>query len=391
MPPFATVFDPAVPTDASPASSGDDELRGIKAGIIERMNTIVENFESGTVVDSATVLKLKDEVFPEDITFRTGAALTDRPNPPERAELLFYIKDTDQLFYSVVDGATFKWEEAKKREEDIEIASLAISAGESRFKINTTDSNATRVKNAINTAKLSSAPVRVIYIPKDMWGYVGDSDYDSNMYDPSILLVREGSMVSWYDPVAYGADISGSANSRAAILVCYAHAATTNIGIKMVAFTVPGDYLLTGTVDQNGVPLFMGTGAAIIGGGTLTGTRPFRIPADTVPQIDFASSYTVGGSAATTVTIARRLYLLVRGTATGTELVVNWAAAGLATDYPLANLHTINAVQVERIGVTGADKGSFGLSVDATAGTITFGDLASGTSTEFDLILTFIP
>lgn len=390
--PFSTTFDPATPTDADPASSGDDELRSIKAGVIERMNTIVEDFEDGTDVEGDIVLKLKDTVFPDQKQWLPPGILDARPNPPEKADLLFYATDTDQLFYSIVDpddADEFIWKEGLARDEDVEIASLAISAGESRFLVNEDDTRATRVKNAINTARLSSSEVKVIYIPKSLWGYGADIDFDINMFDPLILLVREGSMVGWYDPVAYGADTTGTANSRGIINVCYQHASTTTTGIRMVAFTVPGTYLMTTDVDQLTVPLFMGTGTALSGGGALTGTRPFRIPADTVPQDEFAYTYTVGGSAAAEVVINKRLHLQVRGTATGTDLTFNWTTAGLATAFPLAKLVTVVATQTVRTGTTGTDSGAIGVVVDAGAGTILFTDLASGTNTEINLDMIF--
>lgn len=393
--PFTSPFDPAIPTDASPVSSGDDELRSIKAGVIERMNTIVEDFEDGTDVDGDIVLKLKDSVFPVIPKEFYSGTLAARPNPPERDDILYYAEDTDQFFYSKpATGDTFEWAEAKKASVEPEIASLAISAGESRFILNETDTRATRVKNAINTAKLSSSEVKVIYIPESLWGYIADIDYDAGMYDPTILLVREGSMVSWYDPVAYGADLSGTVNSKAAIEACYAHALLTAIGVRMVAFTVPGTYLMTTDTDQRDVALFMGAGTSITGGGNLTGTRPFKIPADAIVSDVSYFVYAAAASAGSRVTVTsvvRRIHMRVSGTATGTNLVVSLSGEAQFTAYPLSKLHTLVASQHHRVGVTTGDAGAdgFGVTIDAGANTITFSSLATGEVVEFDLVMTF--
>lgn len=389
---FTTPFDPDTPTDASPVADGDNEIRSVKAGVIERMNTIVEDFEDGTDVDGEIVLKLKDSVFPIIPKVFYSGTLAARPNPPETDDLLYFAEDTDQLFYSKPgeDEDTFEWGEAKKADEQIEIASLAISAGEARFILNETDTRATRVKNAINTAKLSSSEVKVIYIPKTLWGYVADIDYDEGMYDPTILLVREGSMVSWYDPVAYGADVTGTANSKPAIEACYAHALITEVGTQMVAFTVPGTYLMTTDTDQRDVALFMGAGASIIGGGELTGDRPFRIPADDAPAIDAAFNYNPagGGAKATVVVVAKRLHIrVIASTTNGTgQLTVDLADAGFGGAYDAAKIITL--VASER----GAAAGNVQAARVSVAGQVITLDLDGGAQTAaWDLFLTFSP
>lgn len=437
--PFLIPFDPAVPTDASPAASGDDEIRSIKAGVIERMNTIVEDFEDGTDVEGEIVLKLKDSVFPENITFRSGT-LAARPNPPEGLNLFYYAEDVDQMFASAADDDSFKWNEVKKTSTDGPIT--VVSAGEARFAPTGDETSATKVKNAIISAKLSTSAVKVVFVPQSMWSYVADSDYDTGMYDPAILLVREGSLAGWYDPVAYGADPTGDVNSAVPIDTCFLHAslsttggAVATIGMQVVAFTTPGIYSLTTDVDQRGVALIQFPGVEISGAGELIGDHAWKFPdvtalesvafADLPDEADRAGvayfvydrgeihvwnpnaepdSYTVfqkrnmkvyvynlGAGAAADTVYAKELHIQIRGNASGTNLTVNWATMGLAADYPLAKLLTIHATQVERIGTTGSDKGSFGLTVDASAGTINFSDLASGTNTEFSLYMTFAP
>lgn len=375
-------LNPAVPADGDPASQGDDQLRLIKNVIIERLSTIVEDIDDDPLV-------LKPSVFPVEFA---GGTLAARPNPPASANLLYYAFDTDQLFVSQSDGgASFEWVEAKAAEE-ADTAVLAISAGEARFAPLGTETRATKVKNAINTAKLSSAAVKVVYVPKSLWGYVADLDYDSSMYDSTVLLVREGSMVSWYDPVAYGADNSGTTNSRIPINTCYEHADVTAQGIRMVAFTVPGTYLMNTDVDQLGVPLFFGEGCALSGAGDLTGTRPFRIPPDPAEPIDAAFVYDpqAGGNKATAVTVVKRLSLRVEGDtdAAGT-IEVDFNDPGFAGAYDLDNL--ITAVATFRNQVD-QDQEETPLTVDTVNNKIIL-DLSVGgagvTAVVWDLYMTF--
>jgi hypothetical protein len=340
------------------------------------------------------IIKLKEEVFPDSPVEVLVDLEASRPNPPTRANQVFVAKDSKKIFYSVVSGITFAWEELPLRADAVETAQLAISAGESRFKLTETDTDATRVKNAINTAKLSSSAVKVIYVPKDMWGYIADSDFDLNMFDPGILMLREGSIVGWYDPVAYGADITGNTNSRACIDICYAHALTTTVGIRMVAFTVPGTYLMTTDVDQRAVPLFEGTGTSRTGGGILTGTRPFRIPADAIPADKSFFNYAAAlpaGNRTTAVVVVHTIYLRVLGTSTGASLTVELAGENEFDAYPLSKLHSLIVSQHHRVGTTGGDAGGdgFGVTIDATANTITFSALAIDEVHEFDLLMNF--
>lgn len=425
---YPTTLDPTTPTDASWAYQGDDEIRKTKQAFIERLLTVFVDLD-------ADPLEFKPGVVPEK--FSSGT-LAQRPNPPEEAQLVYFAVDTDQWFVSKeTDPDEFEWQESKAQEE-LEQVTLAMSAGEPRFAPNEDESSATRIKNAIVAAKLSSAPVKVVFVPKSMWGYVADTDYDESMYEPTVLLVREGSMVGWYDPIAYGADPTGNVNSSRPVDVCFAHAessalggSNSPVGMKVVAFTIPGTYTLGTDVDQREMGVFIAPGVELSGAGELTGTRAWLFPDSTaltvVEEADLpaegtkageayftsdseeiqiwnadadryavfrtrsfkAFQYTAGGAPAAAVVVSRELVVQIRGTATGTELAVSWAATGLNVDYPLNKLLTINAQQIERTGVTGSDKGDFGVIVDAGAGTITFTALASGTTTEFDVYMVF--
>lgn len=355
-------LDSAVPADGDPASQGDDQLRLIKNIIIERLSTIVEDIEDDPLV-------LKPSVFPEELA---GGTLAARPNPPAAANLLYYAFDTDQLFVSRSDGgSSFEWVEAKAAEEE-DAAVLAISAGEARFAPLGTETRATKVKNAINTAKLSSAAVKVVYVPQSLWGYVADLDYDSTMYDQTVLLVREGSLVSWYDPVAYGADNTGTTNSRIPINTCYEHADETAQGIRLVAFTVPGTYLMTTDVAQLDVPLFMGDGCSLSGAGSLTGDRPWRIPPDPTTPPYAAFNYNADTDVATPVTLAKMLFLKVTGTqdADGRMTIDFNTMSG----YSLSNLIAVVAIPYgqywENTTIYNIDTGTNILTLDAQGGAV---------------------
>jgi hypothetical protein len=388
---FTAPFDPEVPTDADEVS--EDEFRAIKAGVIERMNTIVENFEDGTEVEGETVLKLKDTLFPDQRQFSSGT-LAQRPNPPEKADLLYRATDTDQLFQSVADGAEFEWEEIHKEEEEVEITQLLINAAEARFAPTGSETRATRVKNAIAEAAAAESQIKVVYIPKTLWGYVADSDFSAANFNSGILLVREGAITGGYDPIAYGADPSGSANSQQAIATAYLHASTATLGTRIVTFTVAGSYLMPLDVDQLDVPQFLGADVVFTGGGEFTGTRPFRIPADppaeTISFLNFNAAGTAG-SRASEVEVVHTIYMRVTGEATGTDLSISLTGEPQFDDYPLSKLHTLVASMHHRVGSTDGDNGGdgYGVTIDPGTNSITFTNLASGEVVEFDLVMNF--
>jgi hypothetical protein len=443
MPPFVNPFNPATPTDASLVSQGDDEFRSLKAALKERMETLVTDFDDGEDVDGTQKLVLRDEAIEGFLQISSGT-LAARPNPPTKDNLLYVAEDTDQAFISKPDGLSFAWQELKPTAEAAEVGIVVISAGESRFAPDDDESHATRVKNAIATAKLSSAEVKVVYVPKSFWGYVEDADYDSAMYDNTVQLVREGGITGWYDPIAYGADPTGDVNSFVPVDTCFDHAAAaalggTNapIGMKVVAFTIPGIYTINTDVDQRSCGVIMMTGVTLGGTGELIGARDFLLPNEgkfpvvttgTLPATGaengkayFVSStgeikiwdtsltpdgyttfqrrnfkaygYTVGGAAAAEVAIDKELFLKLNGTSAGTSLVLNWATAGLETDYPLAKLHTLVVRQYHRAGTTAGDTGAdgFGVALDVAGGTITLSGLATTEAHEFGIYAVFTP
>lgn len=44
---YANAFDPTTPSDTDPAAQGDDEIRRVKAALIERLDTVFSNFPDG--------------------------------------------------------------------------------------------------------------------------------------------------------------------------------------------------------------------------------------------------------------------------------------------------------------------------------------------------------
>lgn len=277
--PYADPFDVDTPTGANFVYQGDDRLRELKRALDQRLSSFFENWPDGEPLAPLASL------IPSEVSSGTLAA---RPNPPTKANLVYFTDDTDQMFWSKSDGgAGFEWVESKPTQIS-EIPVFLISAGEARFKPNEDDTSATRVKNAITTAKLSSSPVKVVFVPKSFWGYAANPDYDPDMYDPTILLVREGSMVGWLDPVAYGADPTGAVNAQHQVDICFEHAELIALGgsnapivSQIVAFTVPGTYTLNTDVDRRGMAYIVWPGVEISGAGELTGDYVWKWPDNT--------------------------------------------------------------------------------------------------------------
>lgn len=387
---YTIPFDPATPTDADPVSSGDDRIREIKQALIERLGNLIVDLDADPWV-------LKPELFPDPPQDVVSGTLAARPNPPPQVNQLYQASDTDQLFVSRVsteDPDTLAWYETKQ-DQVSEPVILAISAGEARFAPAGTETRAQRVRSAIAAARLGTSPIKVVYIPKTLWGYCGDIDFAGSMFDSTILLVREGALSAWYDPIAYGADASGTVNSRVSIDTCFLHASTTVIGMKMVAFTLPGEYLFTDDIDQRGCALWQAPDTALTGGGELIGDVAFKIPADPLPEpepIDAAFTYNPAGSSgsrAVPVIIDKRLHLRINAATTDGSgiLVIHMDDASFGGSYDLAKLHTI--VASERGSLAGSIEANR-VVVNAGAQTITL-DLDGGSQTaSWDLYLTFV-
>ena len=144
------------------------------------------------------------------------------------------------------------------------------------------ESFAARVANAIQAARAADAKTRVVWVPKFMWGYSADHDFNLAMFDPAVLVVREGSLKPWYDPVAYGVDLTGTRKADDIIQLCIDHAAqATGPGSRVVAFTVPGDYMLDSNVTHNsGVGIIVLPGVNFTGDSEFVGSPAWKYPPD---------------------------------------------------------------------------------------------------------------
>lgn len=119
-----------------------------------------------------------------------------------------------------------------------------INAGSERFAPLGTEDDATRVSNAI--ASLSGATTddsRVIWVPVGMLGYIDKAGFSVGMFDPNILMVREGQLKPAVDPVAYGAAPGLALDQQPAFQAAFDAANSTSLRMPhRVAVDVEGDY-----------------------------------------------------------------------------------------------------------------------------------------------------
>ena len=157
---------------------------------------------------------------------------------------------------------------------------IVYNAADPEFAPLGSESFAARVANAIQAALAVDARSRVVWVPKSMWGYSADPDFSLTMFDPAVLVVREGALKPWYDPVAYGADISGTEPAHEIIQLCIQHAAqAAGPGSRVVALTVAGDYLLDDDVTHDpGVGFVQLPGVTFSGDGSFLGDSAWRFP-----------------------------------------------------------------------------------------------------------------
>ena len=125
---------------------------------------------------------------------------------------------------------------------------IVVNAGHDDFNPGGSDPFATRVQNAVNEA--ASGQRKVVWVPRWMWGYVEDSAWSPGIFNSSVLMVREGALWPYYDPIAYGAKIGDTeVNNTPVFQVCFDHAASADgPGSPMVAVTIPGAYQLNANV-----------------------------------------------------------------------------------------------------------------------------------------------
>lgn len=295
MAPYADVWNTATPADGDQLSAGDDRIREAKRALDERLATVLAGWPN---TDPLTVL-------PDAITKLTTGTLAARPNPPASVGLWYYATDTDQLFVSIV-GPT--WQEAKAATG--ETAVVVLSAAESQFAPLGTESNAQKVANAVAAATATGAAVKVVFVPRSMWGYAATAGFAGTIFNNAVLMLREGGMAGVYDPVAYGAiiGVDGTvADSYESILAAHTAAGSAGSWWQLVAFTVPGWYKLGTAIPREAdVALWRMPGVTLTGAGSFTGSgTAWDLPYTAVTQRELQQTFnsSVAGGATTTGTV----------------------------------------------------------------------------------------
>lgn len=123
---YPTPFDPATPTDANWLDQGDDRIREIKRGLIERFSTIIDNFPDGDPLQLNAAEVQRVQARPVPVTVGTLAA---RPSPPAEKGLIYYANDTDELFISVANGAVLEWEKIRQGQDQAPPVGVSALAG----------------------------------------------------------------------------------------------------------------------------------------------------------------------------------------------------------------------------------------------------------------------
>lgn len=309
-------------------------------------------------------------------------------------------------------------------------AVLVYDASDPQFAPLGTESHAQRVQAAITAANGGAARTKVVYVPKAYWGYVATTGYSGAIFNANVMMVREGALGPWYDPVAYGADVSGVADSQVAIDYAFLHADTGPHGPQAVAFTVPGTYKKGSNVDRRGCAMLQFPGVSHTGGGSFTGTvawildgnwqvtaglaadRPaaperagiayFSTDTDVLEVWDGAAWVTINpstvaaeaftynadasvGSRAAEVAYVRHCIIAVTGTTNGSgELAVDLDEAQFGGLYNLSDLIAAHATVLKSTGTDWVIK-----SIDTSGNVITVDTDANSTSLTIYLTLYF--
>lgn len=116
-----------------------------------------------------------------------------------------------------------------------------ISAGDPRFQTGTLD-NAELVAAAI--AYAAASDLKLVFIPKTMFGYAGEAGFSPAMFDTSIGLVHEGGAWDGHDPIAYGAKPDDALVEDAYSIQACIDACATDAGLlpMVISFGTPGEY-----------------------------------------------------------------------------------------------------------------------------------------------------
>lgn len=152
---------------------------------------------------------------------------------------------------------------------EVETAGI-INAGAPRFDTGGLE-RAERIANAV--AEAAAADIKVVWVPRAMFGYVDDSTYAGAIFDTTVLMVREGQIHPGHDVVAYGAlPDDATVNDTPAFDNADAGAAAAAIGANpgapVVMATLPGEYQLdTSPAPSAGVGFLVYAGVTFAGAG----------------------------------------------------------------------------------------------------------------------------
>jgi len=124
---------------------------------------------------------------------------------------------------------------------------LVINAGDDRFNPGGLEP-AERIASAITEA--TQTEVKVVWVPRILWGYVEDATFSTEMFDSTVLMVREGQLYPHHDVIAYGAKVDdATVDDRPAFVAADAGAAASasgaNPGSRVVQAALPGSYELS--------------------------------------------------------------------------------------------------------------------------------------------------
>jgi hypothetical protein len=165
---------------------------------------------------------------------------------------------------------------------------IVVDAGDAQFAPLGTETNASRVAAAIQFALSSESRTRVVLVPTSMWRYCQDGDFSTAIFNESVFMVREGAIVPWFDPIAYGADLLGAADSRRSFQTAHDHAAVSDgPGARVVALTVPGQYTLGNPAVQQKDVAFIRFPGVVLNGTAMDGDVVWTIDGvTTIQQVD---------------------------------------------------------------------------------------------------------
>lgn len=257
--PYTKGWNESEPAGTSAAAALDSAIQDLKFGLRERLEQVIPSFGNDGVdpkvlaAGSARVVMGDEEAKPE----------------PDFVGQILYAEDTKRIFIAITLAGSEvddKWDEVLADVPTFPRAFI-IDAGSPEFDPENTLSRAMRVKKAIDAADASAGKVRVVYVPVYLWGYVADGDFNASMFKSTILMVREGAIVPWFDPVAYGADVTGAVNSFDCINTAVSHAqAGATPGMRAVAFTVPGTYRMDGDITWDGTADYLTFPSVVMSG-----------------------------------------------------------------------------------------------------------------------------